>query len=40
MVEFVFRYIPSMELGVLSDMLDLRKKASSKLLKQQVIFLL
>eukprot|EP00258_Populus_trichocarpa_P029532 XP_024445551.1 uncharacterized protein LOC7463759 isoform X3 [Populus trichocarpa] len=30
------RYIPSMELGVLSDMLDLRKKASSKLLKQQV----
>lgn len=32
------RYIPSMELGVLSDMLDLRKKASSKLLKQQELY--
>ena len=36
----VFRYIPSMELGVLSDMLDLRNKASAKLLIQQVSFLL
>lgn len=32
-----FRYMPSMELGVLSDMPDIRKKASQKLLKQQVI---
>uniref|UniRef100_A0A6N2NFQ3 Uncharacterized protein n=1 Tax=Salix viminalis TaxID=40686 RepID=A0A6N2NFQ3_SALVM len=32
------RYIPSMELGVLSDMLDLRKKASAKLLKQLELY--
>ncbi|XP_044484006.1 uncharacterized protein LOC123209958 isoform X2 [Mangifera indica] len=30
------RYIPSMELGALSDMPDIRKKASYKLFKQQV----
>uniref|UniRef100_A0A2N9HF07 Uncharacterized protein n=1 Tax=Fagus sylvatica TaxID=28930 RepID=A0A2N9HF07_FAGSY len=30
------RYMPSMELGVLSDMPDIRKKASRKLFKQQV----
>ncbi|KAK9926097.1 hypothetical protein M0R45_023349 [Rubus argutus] len=29
------KYMPSMELGVLSDMPDIRKKASQKLLKQQ-----
>lgn len=31
------RYMPSMELGVLSDMPDIRKKASRKLFKQQEI---
>ncbi|CAK7352928.1 unnamed protein product [Dovyalis caffra] len=32
------KFIPSMELGVLSDMPDVRKKASSKLLKQQELY--
>ncbi|XP_030935476.1 uncharacterized protein LOC115960659 isoform X1 [Quercus lobata] len=32
------RYMPSMELGVLSDMLNIRKKAGQKLFKQQETF--
>nr|POE91195.1 hypothetical protein CFP56_37801 [Quercus suber] len=32
------RYMPSMELGVLSDMLNIRKKAGRKLFKQQETF--
>ncbi|KAM3751285.1 hypothetical protein ACB098_04G097200 [Castanea mollissima] len=32
------RYMPSMELGVLSDMLNIRKKAGWKLFKQQETF--
>ena len=32
------RYMNAMELGVLSDMPDIRKKACWKLFKQQVIF--
>lgn len=32
-----FRYMPSMELGVLTDMPDIRKKATQKLLRQQVM---
>ncbi|GLT72462.1 hypothetical protein SLA2020_443960 [Shorea laevis] len=34
------RYMPSLELGVLSDMADIRKKACRKLFKQQVIITL
>lgn len=35
-VRFVYRYMNAMELGVLSDMPDIRKKACWKLFKQQV----